>query len=362
VNSDDSILVYSYAALAANTAPQLAQAPAEGRVFMDVAFDEDGTLWVLETPSTATTYSTVLWKFTAGPLGYQAETWPVDTGRFHGLVINAGAGYVTLGGKSQTETETRSDARIYRIVDGTPEPLDTSDFFPNYYASAPAGFADPYKYTNQTPHIFPVAQNGRTYLIYAGYGLGDVYELELPQVLDAPADFIATGTGAMTVSLTWTAVAEATQYEAFRRDANGTFVSIGTATATSFIDAGVSPDTAHAYSVRALGTSGAVSPHSAIDTATTISFTDAAIVPGMTIKAVHVTDLRRAATALGAAAGLEPPAFTDPELTIVKRVHLEQLAGYVNAAREALGASAIPFSTSALVRAADVESVRAMTR
>ena len=344
VNNENAILVYSYAGLAGTGAPQLAQAPAAGRVFMDVAFDDDGTLWAVETPSDTTDSSTVLWRFTATPLGYEAATWPVDTGLFHATVINAGAGYVTLGGKS----DTRSDLRIYRITDGTPEPVDTGDFFPNYYASAPAGFADPYKYTNQTPHLFPVAQNGRTYLIYAGYGLGDVYELEPPEPLDAPTDFTATGTGATSVSLTWSAVNDAAQYEVFR---DGTIV--GKTSATSFLDDTVLPDGAYAYSVRALAATGAPSPHSATDTATTIVFTDAQIVPGMTVKAAHITDLRRAALALSTLAGLEPPSFTDPDPKIVKRIHLEELA-------RALGAPA--FSTSATIRAADIENLRALAR
>lgn len=369
VNSENALLVYSYAGLAGNGAPLLAQAPVAGRAFMDVAFDEDGTLWAVEAPSSTTTWSTVLWRFTAGPLGYQAETWPVDPGLFHGLVINAGAGYVTLGGKSKTATETRSDARLYRIAGGTPEPVDTGNYFPNYYASAPAGFADPYKYTNQTPHLFPIEHAGRTYLIYAGYGLGDVFELagglETPPALDAPAGFAATGSGASTVSLTWQAVADAAEYELFRREANGTFASIGKTAATSFTDGGLALDSAYAYSVRALDATGAASPHSAVDTATTVVFTDAALVPGAIIKAVHVTDLRRAAAALGAAAGLPAPAFTDPGLsrgTSVKAVHVEQLAGYANEARQALGAAAMPFSRSAAVRASDIASVRAMTR
>jgi hypothetical protein len=380
VNSENAILIYSYAALAGSGAPQLTQAPAAGRVFMDVAFDEDGTLWAVETPSDTTTYSTVLWRFTLTPLGYQAETWPVDTGLFHATVINAGAGYVTLGGKSKTETEIRSDLRLYRITDGTPEPVDTAGYFPNYYASAPGGFADPYKYTNQTPHLFPVAQHGRTFLIYAGYGLGDVYELQTAPPPDAPVNLVATGSGATSVSLTWSAVPDAVQYELFRRGGGQAilpvpgqagspvlhqFVSIGKTSATSFTDTGLALDTAYAYSVRALNATGAASPLSAIDTATTVVFTDETVVPGMPIKAVHITDLRRAAAALGALAGLAPPALTDPELargTIVKRVHLAELAAYANTARQTLGAAVIPFSTSAVVRAVDVDSARAITR
>jgi hypothetical protein len=367
VNSENAILVYSYADLAAGGAPQLTHTPVEGRVFMDVAFDEDGTLWAVETPSTTTTYATVLWKFTAGPLGSKAETWPVDTGLFHGIVINAGAGYVTLGGKSATSGATRADARLYTIANGTPEPLDTGDFFPNYYARSPVGYAEPWNYTNLTPHLFPVAQDGHTYLIYAGYGLGDVFELAgAPQIpLDTPAGFSATGSSATTVAMTWNAVPDAAQYELFRRGENGTFTSIGKTAATSFTDTGLALDTAYTYAVRALGATGTPSLLSAIDTATTVLLTDTVVVPGMTIKAMHITDLRRAATALGVTAGLAPPIFTDPELvpgTIVKAAHLEQIAAYANAARQALGAAAMAFSSSATIRVLDVESLRATIR
>jgi hypothetical protein len=358
VNAEQQIVVYSYAGLVEDDAPLFIHAAPTGRGFTDVAFDEEGNLWAVESPTVAA-YSTNLWKFAAGT--YESHLWPVDTASFYGTIVHAGAGYVALGGVSKFGTSSRADARLLNVAGGTPELLNTGGYFANYYAAAPAGYAEPAGYTTLRPRPFVTEHAGRTYLVYAAYGLGDVYELEpaVTTTLAAPAGVTATGTGLTSVSVAWSAVDGAARYEVFRRT-GATTLSLGTTTGTSLVDAGCARDSAYAYYVRALSESGKPSADSANDVATTVVFTDAAVTPGMGIKAVHVTDLRRAAAALGVAAGLPPRPWT--ESVLIRASQVFELRTAVNEGREALGLPALSFTdatlTGQLVKAVHMQQLR----
>lgn len=68
----------------------------------------------------------------------------------------------------------------------------------------------------------------------------------------APSGVAASdGSSPANVTVTWTAVPGATGYRVLRATEGGSPVSIGTPTATSFVDTGATPATAYAYTVRA---------------------------------------------------------------------------------------------------------------
>lgn len=80
----------------------------------------------------------------------------------------------------------------------------------------------------------------------------------------APQGLSATATSSTTISLSWSASANATGYTVFR---NGN--AIATPTALVFVDSGLSPETTYSYFVRATNAAGA-SPDSASANATTL--------------------------------------------------------------------------------------------
>ncbi|WP_406275971.1 PHB depolymerase family esterase [Streptomyces sp. NBC_00191] len=85
-----------------------------------------------------------------------------------------------------------------------------------------------------------------------------------PGSLPAPSGLAATGVTDTSISLTWTAVEHASSYAVYR---DGT--RIATPTAVSFVDTGLSPGTAHGYSVAARDAAGTEGARSGTVTATT---------------------------------------------------------------------------------------------
>jgi chitodextrinase len=75
-----------------------------------------------------------------------------------------------------------------------------------------------------------------------------------PVALVAPAGVTATSTAPTSVNLSWSAVADAGAYEVERVQGSvgGTFTGVEVTTATAFADAGLTPETAYRYRVRAV--------------------------------------------------------------------------------------------------------------
>jgi hypothetical protein len=84
---------------------------------------------------------------------------------------------------------------------------------------------------------------------------------------------------------------------------------------------------------------GNLSAPSLRDIATTMSFTDATIVPGLRIKAAHLFELRQAVNLVRAAAGMAPATFTGTigPGTVVKAVHVSELRTAVQPAANFFG-------------------------
>lgn len=185
----------------------------------------------------------------------------------------------------------------------------------------------------------------------------------------APPIFSATATSASEVSLSWGAVSGATSYEVVRSSLNAPYSPVLSTGGTAANDTNLSADTTYLYRVRAFA--GTVpSAFSATDPATTIIFTDLAL-SGVTVKGIHIDELRRAINAMRASAGLSTLVFTDHPLdlgTPVKAVHVTELRSALDPARSAILLPAIMYTDSAItaestiVKAAHPMELRAGTQ
>ena len=177
------------------------------------------------------------------------------------------------------------------------------------------------------PAMEPAAQATPTPLqlskeyVYAGGRLVATEE-PTPAGGPPPTNLIATATSATSVALTWTAPAGSISSYVVERaqSKDGPYSQVGTTPASqpSFTDAvpfssqPPSADTSYLYRVKAAYTAGGFSDYSNKDLATTVVFTDDPLVgsddpqnrPATTIKATHLTELRRAVSAVHALAGL----------------------------------------------------------
>jgi M6 family metalloprotease-like protein len=162
----------------------------------------------------------------------------------------------------------------------------------------------------------------------------------LAQVVEAPANtprnVVATAGGASQVLVTWSAVSNASGYWVYRYDAQGGWIGTWSGT-IPYTDTNVVGGTTYLYRIAAYTPAG-WSEWSMPDAATTIVFSDSPLLVKSLIRATHVTQLRTAANAMRAAAGLAPMVFTD---TIgngvrIKALHLRQLREAIAAARASL--------------------------
>ncbi len=105
------------------------------------------------------------------------------------------------------------------------------------------------------------------------------------------------------------------------------FAPLSLTSSTTVTDATAAAGTSYLYSVRV--SAPYISETSLPDLATTVMFSDDPLVAGVTpIRAVHVTDLRTAVTAVRALAALAASSFTDPTITagvtLVKAAHMAE--------------------------------------
>lgn len=168
-----------------------------------------------------------------------------------------------------------------------------------------------------TPTPLPLSKE----YIYAGGRLVATEEPNSPSG-PPPTNLVATATSATSVDVTWTAPAGTVSGYVVERaqGKDGPYTQLGTAPASqhSFADAAPassqppSADTSYLYRVKATYAGGGSSVYSNDDLATTVIFTDDPLVgsndthpPSATvIKAAHLTELRRAVSAVHTLAGL----------------------------------------------------------
>lgn len=154
----------------------------------------------------------------------------------------------------------------------------------------------------------------------------------------APTGVNAIATTSSQVQVTWNAVIGATSYEVYRRDsAGGAFALRGTSLTPSYNDS-ASAGTAYLYRVRAVNAGGS-SGDSAATLATTVMFTNDPLAAGLTVRAVHLAELRTAVEAVRAQAGLSAGTYTDAAAAGVgvKAIHITQLRSSLDQAMTILG-------------------------
>jgi hypothetical protein len=214
--------------------------------------------------------------------------------------------------------------------------------------------------------------------VYAG---GRLVATEEPTATPTPApagppptNLVATAISASGISLTWIApVGNVIGYVVERRGAAGTQETPTGSTSASFNDATPPGDFAYLYRVKAVY-AGGTSDYGNADLATTVMFTDAQL-QGVTIKAAHLTELRRAVNAVRALAGKGAAAWTYPDPVSTpasqrRAVYLEdvtELRAMLDEATGALGlATGYPASPTlargAVVNAQHFEQIRARVR
>lgn len=165
-------------------------------------------------------------------------------------------------------------------------------------------------------------------------------------VIASPATLDAVTTNPSKVTLTWAAVAGASEYRVERSTDNATFTVIATVTGLSMQDTTVAPGTSYLYRVIAVAADGTASPPSPRDIATTRQFVSD---PQRIIRAAHINNLRTSINGLRAMAGLSPATYTRSIVPgmVVKATDLIEMRNAVNAARAAAGVPAASYSTIA---------------
>ncbi|HEU4886873.1 MAG TPA: PKD domain-containing protein [Thermoanaerobaculia bacterium] len=179
LDNDGVLRLYDYDDFIGNREPLLVVNPTSGLVMKDLAFDESGVLWAIESdPRPRRPLSNLLIrKFKPVGSGYN-ET--VITGAYPGAyapaAVYAAGGYVAVAGS----TGTSFDMQLFKVEGNGLRHLDTDDFFQKYYHAAPPGYAQPgnQNRTNNNYVYLYKHTDGKTYLFYHPNGMGDVFELE----------------------------------------------------------------------------------------------------------------------------------------------------------------------------------------
>lgn len=242
ISSDRHVRIYDYATFIAGGAPLADFAPPSTKFFIDLAFDESGRLWFTENATASSTGK--LWNAVSSGNGYTATS--LDLGTYGPGSIAANAGYLAVGRMSNPR-----ELRLYRNDGGTLELLNTNDFFRNYYHSAPDGYAAPGEFNPsyiKQHSVSIIEQAGKTYVIYAAEGLGDVYELQR----DLDENRIATSItvtsspnpSSLAQSVTLTATLTTASAGANPPQGSVTFTIDGIAAATASVSGAASPYTA----------------------------------------------------------------------------------------------------------------------
>ena len=167
------------------------------------------------------------------------------------------------------------------------------------------------------------------------------FDVEVYAPWGPPVAFLATTQSATEVAAGWRRVSGATRYAIFRAtNVSGPWTEIAQPPALLFLDSGLAANTTYLYKAQSIDASEQRSSFSAMDAATTTVFTDDPLGTGITIKAVHMIQLRTTVQAMRAAANLAPFSFTDPGLTAgtgVKAAHMQELRTALTAARTVFG-------------------------
>ncbi len=175
----------------------------------------------------------------------------------------------------------------------------------------------------------------------------------LVPVTEAPTNLAVGLTSNTIIRLIWTAPqGSVSQYRIERSQSiSGPFTVIGNTTNTTFDDTSVGTVTSYLYRVRAVDGAGALSSPSNIAVGTAVSFTDPELQAGVTeIKAAHLTQLRQAVNAMRQASGLSNASWAHPNLSnaVIYASDVQELRDQLAPALTALSIPASSYSDSQL--------------
>ncbi len=228
---------------------------------------------------------------------------------------------------------------------------------------------------NRTDNVemieIPNAAAGTYRVVVRGADINDASPQEYVLVANAgvsdpvgqPIALTATGSGAPSVSVSWTAVGTGTTYDVYRRTGpGGATLLVSGLTSPSYVDDDVDANSAYAYHVNAYLTGGGMVLSNA-DLATTVTF-DPTLAAGSPIQVAHINQLTTVANAVRALAGLGAISFTNAPAAgaAIRASQMTELRAGITAARTTLALPAAAFSrtvTSGLaVQATDFTEVR----
>ena len=173
IDNNFQLRVFDYDSLVQGGAPIAEYTADGGGAFGEVvSMDEAGNIWTVEAGGK-------IWKLTPSGNTYTKTTYSPFPERFQPLMMNVSAGYMAIGGIDWAASTY--DVKVLRIESNGVTNLNIDNFFRKYYHQAPAGYAQPGSYTAiqaQSADIEIVKWGGKTYLMYSGFGIGDVFELE----------------------------------------------------------------------------------------------------------------------------------------------------------------------------------------
>ncbi|HEX2832920.1 MAG TPA: PKD domain-containing protein [Thermoanaerobaculia bacterium] len=182
VGGDGLVHIWDYAELVSGGSEIISFAPTAGKDILDLGFDETGNLWVAESdyPKAG---NNVLVKISPSGSTYVRQTFDVYGKKFSPQFIAVGGGFVAVAGTGTIYTGGSGlDVLLMKVQGGTPTKVDVDDFFTKYYHTAPSGYAQPPVdgggYTRLQSGIALYKYEGKVYLFYSPFGLGDVFELE----------------------------------------------------------------------------------------------------------------------------------------------------------------------------------------
>jgi hypothetical protein len=187
----------------------------------------------------------------------------------------------------------------------------------------------------------------------------------------APTNLAATAEAGEQITVRWNTPQGAIDYFQVERSEslNGEYSVLSpNVLTTSFHDSTVTWGRAYLYRVKAHYANGGYSQYSNKDLATAITFTDDPLSAAVSIKAVHLTEVRLAVDAVRKVAGLSNSPWTDPSPSGVeiKAVHWEELRASLDHALTALSLPTPPYADESLkglvVQKTHIEELRARVR
>jgi hypothetical protein len=172
-----------------------------------------------------------------------------------------------------------------------------------------------------------------------------------------PVNLAATATSTTTVSITWSAVPGATNYEVARLVSGGVspvWTVVGIDSGTSQPDTDLVATKTYLYRVRA-GDGTTFSSQSSLDAVTMMI--DPPISVGALVMGADLTNLRSRVNSMRSTAGLSLPSYPDPTAAPVLATHITELRTRLTQARTALGLTTPAFTDPALVAGIPIKAV-----